>query len=83
MKKILLEPVLPANTIAFPQVNKFHGIFAKKDGKLIGMLLPHEDGGYVVQLSLSSRVVAHHNTMSLKDSMHYFEARGYEFFQEV
>ncbi|GGG60769.1 hypothetical protein [Hymenobacter glacieicola] len=80
MKKILLGPVKLVPTIPFPQVNQGAPIFAKKDGRLAGMLV-QEDGRWILRIGGSFGAYGYYT--SLRAVIETGEREGYEFFQDI
>ena len=80
MRKIILERP-DFGTIPFSGVNEHEPVFAKKDGKLIGMAVK-ENNGWIIRLGGSAGACGHHKTLydCLKSCLGY--APNYEFFIE-
>ena len=61
MRRIIVESEDPGATIPFDEVNEYTPIFAKKDGKLMGMVVK-EDAGWILRIGGKSGATGHHDT---------------------
>ena len=78
MRKIILGKE-DSDTIPFTEVNEYGPIFAKKCGKLVGMIVKDNDG-WIVRIGGTSGATGHHETLwkCIEHSLTY----AYEFFIE-
>ena len=78
MRKIILESE-SLYTIPLGEVNQHAPIFAKKDDKLIGMVVKENDG-WIVRIGGSAGASGHHET--LRKCIESCFCHDYEFFIE-
>ncbi len=77
MKKIILKG--DCQSIPFDKVNPYGLIFAKKDGKLVGMVV-HDDIGWILMIGGSRGATGYHD--SLRECLESYIPYGDEFFVE-
>jgi hypothetical protein len=77
MKKVILD--VEDGTIDLSSIYERHPIFAKRDGKLIGMMVK-DDEGWMVKLGGTSGATGHHETR--RKCIESCLRHDYEFFTE-